>query len=77
VLESDAAHVAHRGHAGRDDIVVRLLLLQHEPHGAHVILAWAQDDIVFAETGAPPLHFDQRQIDLAGVDRARLLPIGR
>ncbi len=38
VIEGDAAHVAHRcGDAGRDDIIVRLLLLQHEPHRSDVI----------------------------------------
>ena len=42
VVEGDAAHVAHRGRdAGRDDVVVRLVLLQHQPHGAHVVVGVA------------------------------------
>src|SRR5579859_2544366 len=42
MLEGYPAHVAHRGRAaGGDDIVVRSVLLQHQPHGADIVLGVA------------------------------------
>ncbi len=38
MLERDLAHVPHRrGPAGRDHVVVRAILLQHQPHRLHVV----------------------------------------
>ena len=42
MVEGDLAHVADgRGPSGRDDIVVGHILLQHQPHGAHIVLRMA------------------------------------
>ena len=38
VIEGDLHQLAHRvALAGRDDVVVGLVLLQHQPHRAHVV----------------------------------------
>ena len=62
MAERDLAELAHRvGLAGRDDVVVGLVLLQHQPHGLDVVAGEAP--VALGVEVAEPQLVGQAELD--------------